>query len=1646
MKKIIGIILFTLTFISHLYGFQSDPEKLVGENLIKGFTELANLRGGTRNDYNGLQESYLNKKKDLMRMTASIPVEYGIGGSISMYIDLNDYYSSYNTENPLTLEGSLGWITVWVDARVSLSVGVEVPLGIGLSQVEFDEGNEDAKRPMTIGTISGTIPFLQINSFDINLRENSAELFNVETNPVTEISLEALSLNGNVQRFEIKKNVLDEIIGTAILSSANNQTNILSILPTNSQQVFFNVLSSFFEFEGWKIKVKDSVYEIFDQGSYREITTSDNATSPAEYDGLINHAKGGMDLDNDGVPDNYYPIIPYAEFLYWFGGNGGYKFDIDFKNTGNNTTDFVVKVESFPDGWNVGADDGDNVTSNIDRKFKVIDVLPNELASVYFHIVVFGGAAESGEVKFGLYKDDLFNELLDEITIKVFRVNTVNNEQPTIVLESPDQDIYLSDSQGTIPITWTDLDNDDNAFVNLALDPDIGDDPWEGEENHIWIETGIEENSEIDSFDFETLNLETGEYSLWGVIFDGVNEPAYSKAQGIVTFADEFGKFSIHRINQVIGESNTPFDFDINYKSYVNHNRDLHDINVVIGDNAYDLESDETDIQNGITYSIDGLTFPQGEYEYYFTSEYMGETIRYPKVQNYTFSVGQSAEGYDVAMSGASGFSPSLPDFGNNISVEAWVSNEGVETYDEVEVTVRLVNPNGTTEDTDAGTISNLQPTYNESIDLSLTMPSNGSDGTYRIIYTADGGLDENIDNNVFTKSFYLGELLGTESYRAKSDEVIYDQGDTFSINGHSFEITSVSDGQVVFLNSGDHEDFYNGQIAIYDDIDVAIHVQDAYSYFYNGGWVEQVILIPLESTTSAPSFPAENLYFTQGEQHTTIVQLPSGYNYDEYLIIDEDGYEDEIDSWIGSINEVSGNRLEIVWDIPSNEPIDRHEIYFQTEYTNANNMYNNVYLNIVAPSPNIESLSKNQFSADDIITISGSNFTSTQGTVKFNEEEGDVNSWSTTQISVTVPEGITDGALLVRNANGPSNAKSYQVISSTGDPIVQQRIPNQVIKAGDTLYVAQLANTFNDPNDDNLTYSSEVDSGVVVLSSDLENGDLRIAADSGAAGLYSVIISATDADAAVVSDTFSVDVEKLIDPSLVPTLIYPANNAVDIPLTFNFEWSSAPNVLSYDFQVSDTSDFSTYLLLEESLTDTTITSSDLSYNENYYWRVRANFDGEVGDWSGAFQFSTEELIIEPITVYFDSLSGFVNSNLQVPVYIGETSNQFFESFHFELGFDPTLIEFTSLLQDSTLSESFSVQHNISEPGRLLVNGATSEAVTGSGKLITLNFQLTNEGSSSLNWISFHFNEGSPESNPVNGDVGISIPPINCGDVSNDGTVTNFDATKVLRHVVMLEELVGEDSVRADVTANSWISSYDASQILKHIVGKPHIFNCGQSSAKWAYTPVEVSYDWFIDSENKESTTYQVPINVMSDQIVEAVDLSIEVSEEIKFKGISNTQEGWMLYTNRVGQAVYVSLVGSEALGTDLLGIAEFEIELPVSHTVYLTGEIKANDNEAIKLGRLILHEVPSEFALAQNYPNPFNPVTRIKYSVPKKSDVKIVVYNLLGQEVAELVNESKDPGNYSVSWDASANASGLYVYRLISGSNVITNRMILIK
>jgi hypothetical protein len=110
-----------------------------------------------------------------------------------------------------------------------------------------------------------------------------------------------------------------------------------------------------------------------------------------------------------------------------------------------------------------------------------------------------------------------------------------------------------------------------------------------------------------------------------------------------------------------------------------------------------------------------------------------------------------------------------------------------------------------------------------------------------------------------------------------------------------------------------------------------------------------------------------------------------------------------------------------------------------------------------------------------------------------------------------------------------------------------------------------------------------------------------------------------------------------------------------------------------------------------------------------------------------------------------------------------------------------------------------------------------------------------------------------------------------------------------------------------------------------------------------------------------------------------------------------------------------------------------------VSNNVFTIGLVSSIEDD-------ISNNYPKEYTLDQNFPNPFNPSTIIKYQIPVRSFVTLIVFDVLGNEVATLVNEERAPGSYEVSFSAVEFVSGVYIYSLRAGNFIQTRKMILIK
>ena len=215
-----------------------------------------------------------------------------------------------------------------------------------------------------------------------------------------------------------------------------------------------------------------------------------------------------------------------------------------------------------------------------------------------------------------------------------------------------------------------------------------------------------------------------------------------------------------------------------------------------------------------------------------------------------------------------------------------------------------------------------------------------------------------------------------------------------------------------------------------------------------------------------------------------------------------------------------------------------------------------------------------------------------------------------------------------------------------------------------------------------------------------------------------------------------------------------------------------------------------------------------------------------------------------------------------------------------------------------------------------------------------------------------------------------------------------------------------------------WIAG-ESGHILKTTNGSgvnppiaPTLISPPNNSNGISLTPI---LDWN-DAQGATHYTLQVsPVNNFSNTVIDEQNLNVS-----EYQVQANTLQSNMLYYWRV-------LAGNIGGNSPWSEVWNFTTTFP-SGIKSLSGNI------------------PKEFKLIQNHPNPFNPSTRIRFDIAKESFVSLIVYDMLGRKVDELVNQKLSPGTYETEFSGSNFSSGVYYYKLIAGNFSETKRMVLIR
>ncbi len=288
-------------------------------------------------------------------------------------------------------------------------------------------------------------------------------------------------------------------------------------------------------------------------------------------------------------------------------------------------------------------------------------------------------------------------------------------------------------------------------------------------------------------------------------------------------------------------------------------------------------------------------------------------------------------------------------------------------------------------------------------------------------------------------------------------------------------------------------------------------------------------------------------------------------------------------------------------------------------------------------------------------------------------------------------------------------------------------------------------------------------------------------------------------------------------------------------------------------------------------------------------------------------------------------------------------------------------------------------------------------------------------------------------------------PQVIFGDANGDSSVTVMDLVTMLKYLTIFPPadtgVYLKTRLASDLDGSGWIDSYDLylerQMLLQPYfvppVADPYYFGPGSNGIKgrMAKTTVQPTLTLTQTADGIEVRA-SIPIT--------NADLYISGAQHVingSMQSFGSTLRGGKTYTFLASDSAVsdkpLCIIQSASM-ENLTVTGFFNNHVPFTVTTTVTGVEKES-------------ETPKSFSLSQNYPNPFNPTTQITYTIPKNEIVTLKIYNILGQEVATLINnEEKSAGTYTATFNGSSLASGTYLYRLQAGNFISTKKMILMK
>jgi hypothetical protein len=513
-----------------------------------------------------------------------------------------------------------------------------------------------------------------------------------------------------------------------------------------------------------------------------------------------------------------------------------------------------------------------------------------------------------------------------------------------------------------------------------------------------------------------------------------------------------------------------------------------------------------------------------------------------------------------------------------------------------------------------------------------------------------------------------------------------------------------------------------------------------------------------------------------------------------------------------------------------------------------------------------------------------------------------------------------------------------------------------------------------------------------------------------------------------------------------MPMLSLPTNGAADVPTSLTLSWNAVSRAVSYQLQVSINSSFSNYVVKPSGLTSTSYDISGLANNTTYYWRVNATNAGGNSEWSATRSFSTVGTPPDPGSTSWVNIG--LNNNLVKALAVSPTRNIF-------SGTDSGVFRSTNNganWMKTALTNRFVDAFVVSPAGNIFA-GTEGDGI----------FLSTNDGSS---WSAVNVGLSytyvyalAVASNGAGGTNLFAGTSGNCVFLSTDnganwneasaGLSTSGNVTSVRALAVcpvsgglgtnLFAGTEGNGIFLSTDNGTNWSAASTGltNMYIRAIAVSPNgASGTNLFAGTWGgiFLSTDDGANWAPTNSGLSPLSQNVFSLAVSPNGAGGANLFAGT-----FGGVYLSTHNGTTWTavNTGWPSPYVWNLVLSPDGGGGVNLFAGTYDGGVWRRL-LSGMVSSVDKLSI--------DMPTQLSIEQNYPNPFNPTTTIKFQIPTTGFVSLKVYNMLGGEVAELVNGEMKPGSYSYEWNASNVSSGVYFCRLQAYNRMETRKLILLK